>query len=284
MRLKNAFKNEFGEIEGTAFFPYFNKEIDVICRGEAAPEYIEKCLKYLEEADEVLISRICRYAEFFLKDMLENTSVGETGGGEAFPYDNRLDLLKYIHFETLYIEAPPKSIADSSEIRVLNLAGSCDWQEDEGLQCLVRDGSVVYLGYFEDLSVWGDYSERYIGNYVLYESCRERLKQAKENMVTETHGGQMRTQRFLDRLNEKGARIKQKIVGLAHIISAKENISCGEAYIALEDSYLCRLMNEYPLLLDESIDFLYECYCIEKERDIGELARYISENCEWDMF
>lgn len=76
MRLRNGYKNEFGDMEGTAFFPYFNKDITVICRDGVSAEYVEKCLKYLEEVDETLILQICKYAEFFLKDKLENTSIG----------------------------------------------------------------------------------------------------------------------------------------------------------------------------------------------------------------
>lgn len=284
MRLHDSFINEFGQMEGTAFFPYFSKDITVICRKGVSPEYTEKCLGYLEEVDDALMLQICKYAEFFLKDKLENTSVGELGDEEAFPYDELLDLLQYISFETLYIEEPPESIKDASETKVLNLAGGCEWWEDEGLQCLVRDGKVVYLGYFEDFSVWGDYSEMYIGNYVLYEGYRERLLEYKRNMVVTTGDGQTRTQSFYDHWNEKGFLVRQKITDLVNHISAKESISFGEAVITLEDTYFYQLMNEFPQILEEDVDFWYDCYCVEKETDAGELMRYICENCEWDLF
>lgn len=283
MRLNNIFKNEFDQIEGTAFFPYFNKEIAVICRKGVSSEYIETCLNYLEEVDETLILQICKYAEYFLKDVLENTSVGELDDEKAFPYDSPLDLLQYMSFETLYIEKPSESITDSSQINVLNLTGSCDWWEDEGLQCLVRDGEVIYLGYFGDLSVWGDYSNMYIGNYVLYESYRESLRK-NENKVIELSEHHMRTQRFYDHWNEKGYLITQKINHFRDRISAKEQISPGDAIIVLEGTYFYQMMNEYPQLLEEDVDFGYECYCIEKEMDLGELVRHMCEDCEWDMF
>lgn len=43
-------------------------------------------------------------------------------------------------------------------------------------------------------------------------------------------------------------------------------------------------MKEYPELLEESIDLWYECYCIEKEKDVGELVMHISKNCQWNLF
>lgn len=284
MRLRDSFINEFDQLEGITFFPYLNKDITVICRKGVSSEYAEKSLAYLEEMDDALMLQICKYAEFFLKDTLENTSIGELEDEEAFPYHDLLDLLQYISFETLYIEEPPESVKDAAETKVLNLTGSCEWWEDEGLQCLVRDGEVIYLGDFADLSVWGDYSERYIGNYVLYESYRERLLKYKRNMVVKTDDGQTQTQSFYDHWNEKGSQIRQKITKLVNRISAKESISFGEAIIVLEDTYFYQLMNEYPQILEESIDFWYECYRIEKETDAGELMSYICENCEEDLF
>ena len=79
-------------MEGTAFFPYLNKDITVVCRKGVSCEYTEKCLEYLEEMADALMLQICKYAESFLKDTLENTSVGELGDEETFPYDSLMDL------------------------------------------------------------------------------------------------------------------------------------------------------------------------------------------------
>lgn len=285
MRLRNTYKNEFNEIEGITFFPYFDKEITVVCRKGVTPEYAEKCLKYLEEVDDALILQICKYAEFFLKDTLENTSVGELEDGEAFPYDNPLDLLRYFSFNTLYIDEPPESIAESSEMNVLNLSGSCDWREDDGIQCLVKDGEVLYLGGFEVLNVWCDYSENYYGNYVLYESLCEKRKKWPKLTAEDVKGIDVgRTQRFFDYWNTRAPRMTYRLKTFIDILSLQETLDFKGAVEALEDSYLYQLMKEYPQLLEESIDFWYECFCIEKEKDIGELMAYICENVEWDMF
>lgn len=36
--------------------------------------------------------------------------------------------------------------------------------------------------------------------------------------------------------------------------------------------------------MEERTDFWYECDCMEKENDTGELVMYISEKCEWNLF
>jgi len=281
MLLKNSYKNEFGEIEGTAFFPYFNKEITVICRKGVSFEYAKKCLKYLAEVDEELILQICKYAEFYLKDTLESTSIGELyyDEGEPFPHDDLPAMLQYFGFETLYIDEPPASEETSG--RVLNLYGGCDWEEDEGIQCLVKDGEVIFLGGFNAWSVWRDYSRDYIGNYVLYEKRDELRKAAAAERVKEDN---WRTERFV-RWRHMGLPAVHKLEHFVDIVlKSKENVSPKEATKILEATYLFQMMDEYPKLLEESVDFLYECYSIEKEKDIGELVMYISENCEWNLF
>ncbi|MDE7478439.1 MAG: hypothetical protein K2M91_10900 [Lachnospiraceae bacterium] len=281
MLLKNRYKNEYNEIEGTAFFPFFNKDITVKCRKGVSLEYAEKCLHYLEKVDEKLILQICKYAEFYLKDTLENTSIGELyyDEKEPFPHDDLLDLLQYFQFEILYIEEPPAPFADSFE--VLNLYGGCDWQEYEGIQCLVKNGEVIFLGGYNSWSVWNDYSKDYIGNYVLYERRDELRKMAAEKTEQENY---WRYRRFA-RWRSKGLSAVHKLENFSDVVLAsKENVDPKEATKILEDTYLFQMMNEYPKLLEESIDFWYECYCIEKEKDIGELVMYISENCQWNLF
>ena len=279
MLLKNSHKNEFNQIEGTTFFPYFNKEITVIYEEGISPEYVKKCLKYLETVDETLIIQICKYAEFFLKDKLKNTSIGEV---YSFPYNNLLDLLQYFSFETMFIEDPPESISDSYEINVLNLSGGCDWWEDEGLQCLIKNGEVTYLGYYDDRSVWHDHSEDHFGNYAVYERWDELSKKAAESHKL-TEMDIWRGNR-LAHWRAKNLPIIKLERFVDNIVSVRENVDIKGATEIFENSYLFELMTEYPKLLEESSDLWYECYCIEKENGVGELVRYISENCEWNLF
>ena len=283
MLLKNSFKNKYGEIEGKAFFPYFNKEVTVICRKKVSAEYVEKCLQYLEKVDEALLLQICKYAEYYLKDILENTSIGELyyGENEPFPHKGLLDLLQYISFEIMYIEEPPASEVDTHEI--LNLYGGCDWQEDEGIQCLVRHGEVVFLGGYGNLSVWNDYSDDYICNYVLYEKRNELCKSAAEKKK-ENDTKNWRIERFTRWRNKGPAAVHKLEYFVDNIIAFRENIEALAATKQFEATYLFQMMDEYPKLLEESVDFWYKCYCIENEKDIGELVMYISENCQWDLF
>ena len=280
MLLKNSCRNEYGEIEGTAFFPYFHKDINVVCRKGTSIEYTEKCLEYLQKADERLILQICKYAEYYLKDVVQTTSIGELYyyDEEPFPHDKLLELLQYFSFEILYIEEPPEAAYDSSE--VLNLYGGCDWEEDHGIQCLVRNGKVIFLGGYNNLSIWEDYDEEYFFNYVFYEKRDEFWKMAANKAAEDN----WQIKRFV-RWRSKGLLAAHKLENFTDtILVSKENVTPKEATKIFENTYFFQLMHEYPKLLEESMDFWLECYCIEKEEDIGELVRFICENCEWNMF
>ncbi|MCM1063401.1 MAG: hypothetical protein NC420_02835 [Eubacterium sp.] len=281
-RLKNVHTNGSGEREGTAFFPYFNREITVICREGVTSEYAEKCLEYLEEVDETLILQICKYAEFYLKDILENTSIGELyyGEGEPFPHDGLLGMLQYFRFEILYIEEPPAA-PGSDNVRALNLYGGCDWQEDEGIQCLVKDGEVIFLGGFGMLSVWRDHSRDHIGNYVLYEKRDELRREAAEKRKKED-GWKIGSFAYWKTKGLYPA--LHKLEFFTAYLSTKENLTPKDVTGLLEDTYLYGLMQEYPELMEESIEFWYECYRIEKASGEGALVEHICENCQWDMF
>lgn len=59
------------------------------------------------------------------------------------------------------------------------LSGGCEWQEDEGLHCLIKNGHVVYMGSWNDEDVWDERllnDDNYLSNYVLYPK-REELRQ-----------------------------------------------------------------------------------------------------------
>ncbi len=242
---------------------------------------MDKCLGYLEKVDERLILQICKYAENYLNDILINTSIGELyyDEEEPFPHDDLLGMLQYFSFEILYIDEPPQSMNASFE--VLNLYGGCDWQEDEGIQCLVKKGEVIFLGGYNNFSVWKDYSKDYIGNYVLYEKRSEFSKIAAKQIQDKDNWKSERFTRWID----KGIATVHKLECFAdEILAVREDMEPKKATIIFEDTYLFQMMEEYSKLLEESLEFWYKCYCVEKEEGIGELVKYISETCQWNLF
>lgn len=78
--LINAGTDEFDRITGYAEFPYFHKQIEVICDEGVTAEYAARSIRWLAEVDEAQVREICQYALYYLQDELESTSKGRTAG------------------------------------------------------------------------------------------------------------------------------------------------------------------------------------------------------------
>lgn len=272
MGIKDVREDEFGGMVGTAWFPYFGKEIEVRYDQEVPLEYVEKSILYLSSVDDRLMLEISKYALFFLQDLLENTSVGELLSEELLHIEHPLEVLKYMDFSFLTIDMP-----QDVNIPTLNLGGGCDWAESEGLQCLIRNDEVIYLGMWNDWSVWYDsYSDDYLGNYTLYEKREslQSIEKEKEEIDEE----------ISCRPQLQSPMILNIWIFVEQFLTAKENCSIKEAWALMEKTYLLQWMQEYPDLVKESKDFLYQCFSTEREKGAGELALLISENCDWNMF
>ena len=51
---------------------------------------------------------------------------------------------------------------------MLNLSGSCDWDEENGIQWLIKEDEVVYAGAYQDLSIWySPYEKETLFNFAL---------------------------------------------------------------------------------------------------------------------
>ena len=180
--LINAGLDEFDRMTGYVEFPYFHKQIEVVCDKGVTAKYAAQSIRWLAQVDEAQVREICQYALYYLQDELESTSKGELLDEGIQHIQDSLEVLRYMDFGSLDIKPPM-----DPEIPVLNLSGGCDWQEDEGLHCLIKDGHVIYMGSWNDEDVWDEHlldDDQYLVNYVLYpqretlrQKAAERLKQ-----------------------------------------------------------------------------------------------------------
>ena len=274
--LTGAGWDEFGRMCGFAPFPYFQTSLEVTCDPEVTPEYAARCVRWLAEADETLIREICQYALYYLQDTLESTSVGDLLDEEIQHIQDPMDILRYMAFGSLAIDPPPDE--ESADIPVLNLGGGCDWQEDEGLQCLVKNGHVVYLGGWNDLDIWRSPSlgeEDYLCNYVYYPRREELRRKAAERLA-------QNPVRPLPHLEiPMSSPIRHFVEGC---LTQYESCTVREASTKIENTLLFQFLQDYPALSRESGTFLCQCYRIERDQGPGDMAQFIEENCTWDLF
>ena len=254
---------------GFAPFPYFQRNIEVTCEDGVTPEYAAKSLQWLAQVDEALIREICQYACYYLQDTLERTSVGELLDEEIQHIQDPMEILRYMDLGMLHISEPL-----DPGIPVLNLSGGCDWREDEGLQCLIREGRTVYLGSWSDLDIWRSPclgEENYLFNYIYYPR-RDELRA-----------------RTAERLAEHPVKVIPHLEipmssPLRHFIEGPfarlEGCSAEEAWARIENTLLFEFLQEYPRLMEESDLFRHRCFCMERDQGPGEMAQYLAEHCD----
>ena len=267
--LIGAGEDEFGNMCGFAPFPYFQRNIEVTCEDGVTPEYAAKSLQWLAQVDEALIREICQYACYYLQDTLERTSVGELLDEEIQHIQDPMEILRYMDLGMLHISEPL-----DPGVPVLNLSGGCDWREDEGLQCLIREGRTVYLGSWSDLDIWRSPclgEENYLFNYIYYPRRDELRARAAE------------------RLAEHPVKVIPHLEipmssPLRHFIEGPfarlEGCSEEEAWARIENTLLFEFLQEYPRLMEESDLFRHRCFCMERDQGPGEMAQYLAEHCD----
>jgi hypothetical protein len=163
--IKNLKENEFGEMEGEVYFNAINQNITVLFEKEVPMDYVEKQVEYLQAIDEKVIQKMCYYANLFKKEEMEDYPDKDYPEGMD-KINNPLELLDYFAIMELHIEMYANESV--KEVRVLNLSGSCDWDEENGIQWLIKEDEVVYAGAYDDLSVWhSSYERNTLFNYAL---------------------------------------------------------------------------------------------------------------------
>lgn len=269
--LINAGADAFGRITGYAEFPYFHRQIEVVCHEGVTPEYAARTLQWLAAVDETQVREICRYAMYYLQAQLEETSVGELLDEGIEHLEDPLEILDYMEFGSLYIKPPQDPM-----LPVLNLGGGCDWQEDEGLQCLMKDGHVVYMGSWNDMDVWDKHlldDDMYLSNYVLYPR-RDELQQKVAEQLRRQPPEQIPHLEFAMNAPVRNA--------VEILLAGAEHCTQKEAWAKLENTRLMTLLHEDPSLAWEDASLLYQCYCMERDQGAVEMEVYLLEQTYFD--
>jgi hypothetical protein len=117
--------------------------------------YAEKCVSALNNLNDSIIDLLCKYSELYCRDFCEYV-------GEDCPeINNSRDVLKYIQPLGLNID-PPRD-----EDVVLDLELNCTWEEEHGMQWVIKGNKILYVGSYDGISAYEEktYYEKELGNY-----------------------------------------------------------------------------------------------------------------------
>lgn len=145
-------------IAGKVYCRLMDKDIDVDLYDDVSLDYAEKCAEAMNSMPEDLIDAICLCAKKYCLDFLD-----DIGGAElndihlSIPVDENTpprEMLKCFDIGLFTTDVPK----DPSRIGY-QLSGNCDWEEEHGIEIVILDDRLVYLGEFAGVSPWEDHSE-----------------------------------------------------------------------------------------------------------------------------
>ncbi|QGM31547.1 hypothetical protein GI482_14660 [Bacillus sp. N3536] len=145
MVIKNLKTNEYFEVEGEAYLELFDQNITVYIEQESDIEYAELCITYLNTLSDGLIDDICnasiRYCNEFLDDI----------GEDIIEFNKPTDVLPYITPNTICIPKPKNTTEP-----VIDLELNCEWEEEHGMEWIIRNEVVMYVGPYNGINPYGD--------------------------------------------------------------------------------------------------------------------------------
>ena len=140
-------------VEGRVFCRPFGRYVAFAVEDAASMDYVVRCAEHLDTLPEATLVELCRASIRYCNEF--RLLAGEAPLAFASP----LDVLALLDPNTLLIpnEERPEP--------VVHLELCCDWELEHGLEWIVRDGKVLYVGGFNGGNPWGGYDEKASWNF-----------------------------------------------------------------------------------------------------------------------
>ncbi|MBI1891272.1 MAG: hypothetical protein HYS18_11530 [Burkholderiales bacterium] len=152
--LKDITTEGYWPLQGQVYCRLFDRYIDFSVEDTATIEYVERCATYLNALSDELIDRLCRACIRYCNSFLEQIGEPEKKFGEP------RDVLKLIAPASLIVP----NIEDLDE-PVVHMELNCEWEIEHGMEWIIRDNRVLYVGAFNGEDPWGEYLDKEFWNY-----------------------------------------------------------------------------------------------------------------------
>lgn len=138
---------------GVVYCQWLETELEVWIEEDVTVEYANFCAKALSSMNDQLIDDLCKAAIVYAEDFCELV------GQEPPKVETVRDILRFIDFYNMLVDEP-----EDSTIPVVHLTGNCEWEPEHGVEVVIRDGKLMYVGAHNGEWAWGEpdhYEEDY---------------------------------------------------------------------------------------------------------------------------
>ena len=150
--IKNIKDGEFGK-EAEVYFSLYERYISMIDEGDDI-NYVQLCVENLNNLSESLIISLCEASIRYCNDFLD--AVGE----ETKDFNDVKEVLEMIYPSMLVV--PEQEYQNEP---VIHLELNCDWEEEHGMEWIIRNNQLLYVGAFNGEDPWGDYTQKGTWNF-----------------------------------------------------------------------------------------------------------------------
>ena len=151
--LRNVTKGKFGQ-EGVVRSVLFERDINVYIEEGGSVAYAQKCADYLNSIPATVIDHVCaasiRYCNAVRDDI----------GEPPLTFECHRDVLGMVSAAWLDV---PVSHDDSDP--VVHMEMKCEWEEEHGMEWIIRGDKVLYVGEFTGEDPLRDFTVKNRWNY-----------------------------------------------------------------------------------------------------------------------
>ena len=141
-------------LEGVFQFAPFEMDVRVSIDEVGNVEFAERCVALANSLSQKVLDHLCEASIRYCNDFLE--SVGEP----TRDFETPRDVLQIIRPSVLII---PERPADADPVFHMEL--NCDWEDEHGMEWIVRDNKVLYVGPFNGHNPMGECSRNKSWNH-----------------------------------------------------------------------------------------------------------------------
>ena len=144
----------FNEYEGSVRSKLFDEDVMLSIEEGVDFKYAVLCVEHLNSLPPGILDKLFEACIRYCNDFLD--SVGE----ELIRFEQPGDIIKLISPGTIMIAEPV-----DENVPVVHMSLGCEWEEEHGLEWVIRDDEVLYVGAFQGNDPWSDYSSKKTWNY-----------------------------------------------------------------------------------------------------------------------
>lgn len=151
--IKNIRETKYG-LEGEVYVELFEDFIDLIVEKGSSIEFATQCAQLLNSLGDGIIDHLCRASEMYCNDFRDG--IGEP----QIAFEHKRAVLEKIDPVSLIVPQP-----DDANTPVVRMELNCEWEEEHGMEWVIRGGSVKYVGGFFGCNPYDSFESRDGWNY-----------------------------------------------------------------------------------------------------------------------